>query len=183
MIYLSLFLEFLKIGAFAFGGAYGAIPLIQESVISRGWMDVNAFADIIAISESTPGPIMVNAATYIGSSQAGFWGAAAATIGVVLPSFILILLITAFLQKKLSYVQPLLKGIKPSLMGIILATGIFMLLKVFVTPDFEMRIDYNDLVICIILGLAILASRLFMKKPVSPILLIILAGLSGILLY
>ena len=74
MIYLALFLAFLKIGFFAFGGAYGAIPLIQETVLAHGWMDEAMFSNIIAVSESTPGPIMVNTATYIGSRQGGIPG-------------------------------------------------------------------------------------------------------------
>lgn len=89
MIYLTLFLEFLKIGAFSFGGAYGAIPLIKETVISHGWLNEEMFANIIAVSESTPGPIMVNTATYIGNVQGGILGAALATLGVVLPSWVL----------------------------------------------------------------------------------------------
>lgn len=74
MIYLDLFLGFLRVGCFAFGGAYGAIPLIRDTVLSYGWLDDEALAYMIAVSESTPGPIMVNLATYVGSNQAGFWG-------------------------------------------------------------------------------------------------------------
>ena len=128
MTYLLLFLEFFKIGMFAFGGAYGAIPLIQESILRNGWMDETMFANMLAISESTPGPIMVNAATYIGSRCAGVPGAVFATLGVVLPSFIIILLVSIFLGQwlKSKGVQSVLRGIKPCLMGVILATGAFM---------------------------------------------------------
>ena len=80
MIYLDLLLGFLRVGCFAFGGAYGAIPLIREVVLSYGWISEEALTDMIAVSESTPGPIMVNMATYIGSDQAGFWGSLAATV-------------------------------------------------------------------------------------------------------
>lgn len=97
MIYLSLLLGFLEIGLFAFGGAYGAIPLIQERVLTNNWMDEAMFTNIVGISESTPGPIMVNVATYVGNSQGGVLGAAIATLGVVLPSFVIILLITVSL--------------------------------------------------------------------------------------
>ena len=99
MILLSLFWEFLKIGLFTFGGAYGAIPLIRQCVLTQGWMTEETFANILAVSESTPGPIMVNSATYIGSSQAGILGAAVATLGVVLPSFVVILLISVLFAK------------------------------------------------------------------------------------
>ena len=93
MIYLELFIEFLKIGLFSFGGAYGAIPIIQEAVLQKQWMNQDMFSNIVAISESTPGPIMVNAATYIGNVQGGFLGALVATTGVVLPAFVIVILI------------------------------------------------------------------------------------------
>ena len=98
MIYLDLFLGFLKVGCFAFGGAYGAIPLIRDVVLSYGWFTDETLTYMIAVSESTPGPIMVNLATYVGSSQAGFVGAFIATVSVVLPSFLIILVITAVLK-------------------------------------------------------------------------------------
>ena len=90
MIYLDLFLGFLKVGCFAFGGAYGAIPLIRDVVLSHAWLNDEALAYMIAVSESTPGPIMINLATYVGSNEAGFFGALAATVAVVLPSFLVI---------------------------------------------------------------------------------------------
>ena len=113
MIYLDLLLGFLRVGCFAFGGAYGAIPLIRDVVLSYGWMDDDALAYMIAVSESTPGPIMVNLATYVGSSQAGLPGAILATLAVVLPSFIVILLITASLKNLLKHrlVQAALRGV------------------------------------------------------------------------
>ena len=95
MIYLDLLIGFLKVGCFSFGGAYAAIPLIREVVLSYGWVSEEMLTDMIAVSESTPGPIMVNLATYIGSSQAGFPGAVLATLAVVLPAFVIILLIMA----------------------------------------------------------------------------------------
>ena len=98
MIYLDLFLGFLRVGLFAFGGAYGAIPLIRDVVLSYGWLTDEALTYMIAVSESTPGPIMVNLATYVGSSQAGFLGAVIATLAVVLPSFVIILLVMIALK-------------------------------------------------------------------------------------
>ena len=110
MIYLDLFLGFLKVGCFAFGGAYGAIPLIRDVVLSYGWLSDETLTYMIAVSESTPGPIMVNLATYVGSSQSGMLGAIVATLAVVLPSFIIILLVTALLKTALKnkYVQAVL---------------------------------------------------------------------------
>ena len=98
MIYWDLFFGFLRVGCFAFGGAYGAIPLIREVALSYGWLDDEAISYMIAVSESTPGPIMINLATYVGSSQAGLWGAVLATLAVVLPSFLIILLAMAVLK-------------------------------------------------------------------------------------
>ena len=93
MIYLELLIAFLKVGLFSFGGAYGAIPLIRDVVLSYGWISDETLTYMIAVSESTPGPIMVNLATYVGSSQAGLLGSLIATTAVVLPSFLLILLV------------------------------------------------------------------------------------------
>ena len=128
MIYLDLFLGFLKVGCFSFGGAYGAIPLIRDVTLSYGWLDDETLAYMIAVSESTPGPIMVNLATYVGSSQAGLGGAVLATLAVVLPSFLVILLAAAVLKNLLEnrYVKAVLGGLKPCVIGIILATGVYM---------------------------------------------------------
>ena len=97
MIYWDLFLGFLKVGCFTFGGAYSAIPLIRDVVRSYGWLSDETLTYMIAVSESTPGPIIVNLATYVGNSQAGFWGAVLATLAVVLPSFFVMLLIMGVL--------------------------------------------------------------------------------------
>lgn len=100
---MELFWAFLKIGAFAFGGAYGAIPLIRDTVLSHGWMDAQMFANLTAVAESTPGPIMVNLATYVGLWKPVCPGALVATLGVVLPSFVLILLVSAAFRSLLGY--------------------------------------------------------------------------------
>lgn len=101
MMLLELFLGFLRVGCFAFGGAYGAIPLIRDVVLSYGWLEDDMLTTMIAVSESTPGPIMVNLATYIGNVQAGFIGALISTLAVVLPSFVIILLIMILLKTAL----------------------------------------------------------------------------------
>ena len=158
MIYLDLFLGFLKVGCFAFGGAYGAIPLIRDVVMSYGWLTDEMLTYMIAVSESTPGPIMVNLATYIGSSQAGFLGAVIATLAVVLPSFFIILLVTALLKTALKnkYVQAVLRGLKPCVIGIVLATGIYMIIQNCLSARRSMNIDIISLVITV--TLAIIAS-------------------------
>lgn len=185
MIYLSLFWEFLKIGMFAFGGAYGAIPLIKEVVLARGWLDEVMFANMVALSESTPGPIMVNAATYIGASQAGVPGAVVATLGVIFPSFIIILLITMFLRKWLKYknVQAVLQGIKPCLMGVILATGMYMAFTAVLGGIESIAFDAAALVILLVLVALLVISPPVRKKELSPILLIVIAAVLGAVMY
>ena len=95
---ITLFLTFLKIGLFTFGGGYAMIPLITESVLANGWLTEAELLDFIAVAESTPGPVAINMATFIGASQGGFFGAVLATLGVVLPSFIIILIIAAVVK-------------------------------------------------------------------------------------
>ena len=103
MIYLKLFLNFLMIGALSFGGGYGMVSLVRETVISNGWLTESEFLNFIAVSESTPGPLAVNMATFIGSTQGGILGSFLATLGVVLPSFVIILLIAAVLKNLMKY--------------------------------------------------------------------------------
>ena len=185
MIYLDLFLGFLKVGCFAFGGAYGAIPLIRDVVMSYGWLNDEMLTYIIAVSESTPGPIMVNLATYIGSSQAGFLGASIATLAVVLPSFLIILLVTALLKTALKnkYVQAILRGLKPCVIGIVLATGIYMVLKnCFVTIS-DVTVNLNAVIITALLIASMAGYKHLKKKKLSPISLIILSAVLGIIVF
>ncbi len=185
MIYLTLFLEFLKIGAFSFGGAYGAIPLIQETVLSHGWLDEEMFANIIAVSESTPGPIMVNTATYIGSTQGGLPGAAAATLGVVFPSFIIIIVISRILQRFLEnkFAKAAMNGIKPCIAGIILATGGYMIFSTVIGSIAAPSLDARALIIFLLLAAAVAVGKKLIKKEISPILLIVISAVLGILIY
>ena len=131
MIYLELFLTFLQIGAFSFGGGYGMISLIREKVLMHGWLTEEEMLNMIAVAESTPGPIAINMATFVGSSQGGFLGAFLATLGVVLPSFIIILIIAALIRNFMKYagVKAFLGGIRPCVVGLILATAITMFMS------------------------------------------------------
>ena len=184
MIYLDLFLGFLKVGLFAFGGAYGAIPLIRDVVLSYGRLSDEALSYMIAVSESTPGPIMVNLATYVGSTEAGFLGALVATLAVVLPSFMIILLITALLKNafKNKYVQAVLRGLKSSVIGIVLAMGIYMLVKNCLMEDaFEMNL--RSIVITAVLGIVAVLYKYFSKKKMSPIIMIVISSLLGMFVY
>ena len=182
MIYWQLSLAFLQVGLFSFGGAYGAIPLIRDVVSSRGWMGDEALTHMIAVSESTPGPIMVNMATYVGCSQAGLPGAAVATTAVVLPSFVIILLVMIALRHLLEQpvFQAILHGIKPCVVGIILATGIDLVLG-NVLPDWTP--DGKALLLTAVLASVLILSRKVTKKGISPIHLICLSAVLGILVY
>jgi len=181
---LTLFLEFFKIGAFAFGGAYGAIPLIREALLSRGWMDESQLMNLLGISESTPGPIMVNAATMTGFGQAGIPGAALATLGVILPSF-LIMLVMPRLQKKWSghrVIRLALRGVQPCLAGVICATGIHLAIQLL-SSGAESRFDPVTALLMVGLGLGAALVQRIRKKQLSPILLIIAAAALGMLIY
>lgn len=182
MILLELFLAFLKVGCFSFGGAYFAIPLIRETVLSHGWLPDETVSYMIAVSESTPGPIMINMATYVGSSQAGFLGALVATVAVVLPSFVIILVISMLMKAfiKSPYIQAVLSGMKPCIIGIILATGTDMLIR---NCGFPTGPDYKAILLTAVLALLFFGGEKLLKKKLSPIALIGISGLLGIVVY
>ena len=185
MICFDLLIGFLKVGLFAFGGAYGAIPLIRDVVLSYGWIEDEMLTYMIAVSESTPGPIMVNLATYVGSSQAGFWGALIATTAVVLPSFIIILLIMILLKRLLKnpYVQAILRGLKPCIIGIILATGVYMIVQHCIGSVGKISMNTTAVVMTLALGIIYFGSRKVMKNGISPVGMIGISALAGILVY
>ena len=185
MILPDLIAGFLRVGLFAFGGAYGAIPLIRDVVSSYGWLDDGMLTTMIAVSESTPGPIMVNLATYTGKVQAGIPGAAAATLAVVLPSFVIVLLLTSLMKTALKnpYIKAVLQGLKPCVTGIVLATGVIMLLKACLSDAPDVRIDWVTSALAIVLGAVYFGSRKFKKGGISPILLIVLSAAAGVLVY
>lgn len=185
MIYWELFLGFLKVGCFAFGGAYGAIPLIRDVVLSYGWLDDETLSYMIAVSESTPGPIMVNLATYIGSRQAGFGGAVIATFSVVLPSFLIILLVTALLKTALKnpYVQAVLRGLKPCVIGIVLATGLYMMAANCLITDSDFCINPRASIIALFLLATATGYRKYAGKKLSPVMLIIISAITGVFVY
>lgn len=185
MIYLDLFWGFLKVGCFAFGGAYGAIPIIRDVVLSYGWLNDETLTYMIAVSESTPGPIMVNLATYIGSSQGGLLGALVATLAVILPAFFIILFLTALLKNALQnkYVQAILKGVKPCIIGIIMATGVYMIIENSLSLSNHFQIEPSAIIITFLLLLIINGYKFLRKKKLSPIVLILCSGFIGVLIY
>jgi len=182
MIYLELLMAFLKVGLFSFGGAYGAIPLIRDVVLSHGWMSEEYLTYMIAVSESTPGPIMVNMATYVGSVQAGFLGSVVATFGVVFPSFCVILLVTAIMKNLTDnkYFKAILQGLKPCVIGIILATGLHLIITNCVMMKEHFDVDVKVLCILLILLVVMFAYQKVNKKKLSPIMLIIVSAVVGI---
>lgn len=178
MIYLDLFLGFLKVGCFTFGGGYGAVPLIRDVVLGKGWLSDEMLTYMIAVSESTPGPIMVNMATYVGSSQGGILGAAVATAAVVLPSFCIILLIATLLGRvlKSKYAQAILRGLKPCVVGIVIATGIRMTLE-------SAGPDLRAVVLAVVLAAVMVLYKLIFKKKLPPTWFILISALAGIIAY
>ena len=186
MIYLDLFLTFLQVGAFSFVGGYGMISVIRELTLARGWLCEEELLNMIAVAESTPGPIAVNIATFVGASQGGLLGAALATLGVVLPSFVIILLIAALVTGLMKYagVQAFLGGIRPCVVGLILATaltvGLGTLFGVSKAGDKVVCDPCGILVFTVISLVSLLCKKVWKKKP-SPILLILLSAGLGIL--
>lgn len=184
MIYLDLLIGFLEVGLFSFGGAYAAIPLIRDIVIARGWMDDEMLSYMIAVSESTPGPIMVNLATYIGSSKGGFPGAVIATTAVVLPAFFIILTITVAAKNLLKnpWFQATLQGLKSCVIGVILATGVYMILGNCAVKN-ESRIDIIAIIVNCVLAAFYFGMRRVRKNGISPIGFICIAAIVGVAIY
>ncbi len=188
MIFLKLFLTFLKIGAVSFGGGYGMIPMIREETIANGWLTEGELLNFIAVAESTPGPIAVNIATFVGSSQGGILGALCATLGAVLPSFIIILIIVAVIRNLLKYagVKAVLKSFHPAIAGMILATSVTIFLSTILgvsTVKSTVAFDWRGLIIfTVILTLGTLYKK-FRKKALSPIVLILCSAVLGMALY
>ncbi|MBE6593444.1 MAG: chromate transporter [Ruminococcaceae bacterium] len=188
MIYLSLFLTFFEIGLFTFGGGYAMISMIREKALLFGWLTEEELLNMIAVSESTPGPIAVNMATFVGSAQGGILGSFVATLGVVLPSFIIILLISALIHNFLKYkgVQAFLGGVRPCVIALILATAATMFLSTLLgvtTVSKGFAPDLRGLVIlAILVAIALIFKKIKKKKP-SPILMILVSAGLGMLIY
>ena len=189
MILLQLFFTFLKVGAFAFGGGYAMLSLIGDSVLAYGWMTEGELLDFVGVETVVPGPIAVNMATYIGYEQAGLLGAILATVGVVLPSFLIILIVAALVRNLLQFpaVKAFFAGMRPALCGLILSVAVTMALTVFLgietikvaSPSFDWR---SFVILAVVLAMLWLWKR-FKKKEFSPILLVCISGVLGALLF
>ena len=182
MIYLQLFYTFFKIGLFGFGGGYAMLSMIQGEVVTRyDWVSTQEFTDIVAISQSTPGPIGINAATYVGFTATGsIWGSVIATFAVVLPSFILMLTISKFFLKyqKHPAVEAVFSGLRPAVVGL-LASAALVLMNVenFGSPTDD---TYTFVISIIIFIVAFIGTK---KYHANPILMIIACGIAGLILY
>ena len=181
MIYLELFYTFFTIGLFTFGGGYAMLPLIQERVVANNWMNVSQIIDFIAVSESTPGPFAINIATYVGTEMGGVPGAMCATLGVVMPSFIIILIVARFYEKfKTSRtVAGAMTGLRPVVIGLIGSAVLSMALEVFFSAGVSLSAvtGYWFIVSLIIAAIALV---LVFKVKAHPIVVILLSAALGI---
>jgi len=191
MIYLKLFFSFFKIGLFSFGGGYTMIPLIQKEIEINGWLSASEFIDIISVSEMTPGPIAVNTATFVGYKTAGFLGGLVSTLGVSLPSLILILVVSGFffrMQSKPANIM-IFYGVRPAVTGLITAAAIFVAETAFLKSEAVgaqlmhiiskplSSIDFGGIIILVLSLVALV------KFKLHPILTIIGAGVAGVVIY
>ena len=182
MIYLQLFLSFLQIGLFSFGGGYAAMPLIQGQVVQgHGWLSMSEFTDLITISQMTPGPIAVNSATFVGIKIAGILGALAATFGCILPSCILVTFIAYFYLKyqTLTALQGVLSSLRPAVIALIASAGISILVSAFWNGQTVIRLPDTDWGMVILFGLCIVLLR---KCKMNPVTVMFLAGILKVLL-
>jgi chromate transporter len=189
MTLLGLFAVFFKIGLFTFGGGYAMLPLIQQEALSRGWLDEQTLYRFIGICESTPGPIAVNMATFVGSIRAGLPGAVCATLGVILPVLLVMLLIASALKgfRENALVRAAMSGIRPVVAGMILAVGLWTMLRCLLCQTGEdgvaLRPDLSQIGIALALCAGTLIWRRGLKKPFSPILLILFSAVCGVVAY
>ncbi len=189
MIYLQLFWTFFRIGLFTFGGGYAMIPLISQEVVGLNWLTEAQLINYIGISEATPGPFAINIATFVGATQGGFFGAVCSTLGVVLPSFIIILLVASIFRhfEENKFVKGALRGINPVVYALIIGTGVVLLVKNFwtnafdfsATPDF----DYISLIIAAVVVAGSLVFKKVKGKNLSAIWIIVFGAVAGMVLY
>ena len=176
MIYLQLLLSFLQIGLFSFGGGYAALPLIQDQVVTlHGWLGMTEFTDLITISQMTPGPIALNAATFVGTKVAGLPGAAVATLGCILPSCVIVTVIAKLYlrYRSMDALQGVLAALRPGVVAMIAAAGVSILLTAFWGGDALADLAGTDWGMVLIFGLCFLRLR---RTKLSPLRVMVLAG-------
>ncbi len=181
MIYLKLFLSFLQIGCFSFGGGYAAMPLIQEQVITKnGWLTMDAFTNLVTIAEMTPGPIAVNAATFVGTQIAELPGAIIATLGCILPSCIFVTLLSYIYTKyrSMTLLQGTLSSLRPAVVSMIANAGLTILISAFFVNG-KLSFAVGNVTFRMILYF-IIAIILLRKVKMNPILVMLLCGAAEI---
>ena len=189
MIFFELFYTFFLIGLFTFGGGYAMIPMIQEQVVGKGWISGDTLTDFIAISEVTPGPFALNISTFVGNTVAGPFGALCSTLGVILPSLIIIVIIAIIMKKFINnrFVQGALNGVKPIVLALILSTALLLFVKVIFfagqSLTSEVSFDRRSLVLLLTLTFYLFVHKKITKKSLNPILLLGLSALLGIVIF
>uniref|UniRef100_UPI004057B4B2 chromate transporter n=1 Tax=Alistipes sp. TaxID=1872444 RepID=UPI004057B4B2 len=176
-VLIQLFVSYLKIGFFGFGGGYAMLSLIHSEVVVRnGWLTNGEFSDIVAISQMTPGPIAINSATYVGYEVAGFWGSVVATTAVSLPALTIMILLTRFFLRLRDnrYVRGVVGGMRPVVIGMIASAALLLIF-----PHSAEGRSFIDVWSWAIFGLTLVGSW----RKVNPILLILLAGIAGVVIY
>lgn len=180
MIYLQLFIIFAKVGLFSIGGGYASLPLIQQEVIyNYGFITVEQFTDILTISQMTPGPIAINTATFVGTMSAGFLGSVCATLGYILPSFIIIIIFSYFFFRynNLTFVSNVLTYLKPAIVGIISCVAVDIFANAIIMSISPIQLDFKGF------GIFIVCFYLLTKKNFSIMKIIPISALLGIILY
>lgn len=184
MIYLRLFIAFLQIGLFSFGGGYAAVPLIQNLIVEQNhWLEMSQFADLITIAEMTPGPIAVNSATFVGQQLAGLPGALVSTLGCILPSFIIVMILSYFYMKyrSLKTMQGILTGLRPAIVAMITSAALSLLLLALFNGSLgDLHLEDFRIIEC---GLFVVSLVLIRKFKVGPIPIIFGSGIIGTILY
>ena len=188
MIFFQLFFAFFKIGMFTFGGGYAMLAMIRETVLENGWLTEEQLLQFIGVAESTPGPIAVNMATFVGTSKAGILGALCATFGVVLPPFVIILVIAIFVRNIMQKqgVQAFLSGVRPCIVGLILSTGIILGLKnlfCISTVSSKANADVRGILIFVALCVVQAVAKRAKGKPLPAIYIIVLSAGLGLCLH
>lgn len=181
MVYLQLFLSFLQIGLLSFGGGYAALPLIREQVVTvNGWLTMGEFTDLITISQMTPGPIAINAATFVGTRIGGTGGAIAATFGCVLPSCVIVTILAAFYLKyrNMKLFQGILNSLRPAVVAMIASAGAAILISAFWGEE-GITFAGTRWVLVLIFVLCLL---LLKKARMNPIWVMLLAGAANVAL-
>ncbi len=184
MIYLQLFLSFFQIGLFSFGGGYAAMPLIQNQIVNiHHWIDMNAFSDIITISQMTPGPIAVNSATFVGIQLTDIWGGIVATLGCIFPSTVIAILLARVYYKyrSLSVMKGVMNGLRPAVVAMIASAGLeILMLSLFRGEGFSLSVENVDFIAA---GIFLLSLTVLRKFKVNQIIVMTAAGIIGGIVY